>query len=346
MNRRQFLTGVTFLALGPTSSFHLGLRPSFANGQEVSQEPDLFSLEVNVDLVVLNVTVLDERGLNVTTLKQEDFSIYEDDAAQDISFFLPVEAPFNLILVLDTSVSTRTSLSLIKRAASNFTDELRPNDHIAVAEINYLVRAVQDFTSDRKILRRVIHSLTTFPYGGSKVYDGMALALSQLRAVKGGRRAMVLLSDGMENSSSVKFEELRRMLAGSDVVLYPVTILNKDQQKNLLEAYIRNPGEKDPPVYRQNAKRSLSVLEEVYQIQTERLQALADETGGKMFMVGDLADLAGQYSKVAQELRNTFSLAYYSKNPVHDDTMRKIRVEVRNPKYQVRTRTNYFVPKD
>lgn len=346
MNRRRFLKGVAFLALGPTSSFPLAHQSSSANGQEESQEPDLFSLEVNVDLVVLNVTVLDESGVNVTSLKQEDFSVYEDDVLQDISFFLPVEAPFNLVLVLDTSVSTRSSLGLIKRAASNFTDELRPHDRIAVAEINYLVRAVQDFTSDRKILRRVIHSLTTFPYGGSKVYDGMALAVTQLRAVKGGRRAIVLLSDGMENSSSIKFEELRRTLAGSDVVLYPVTITNKDQQKNLLEAYIRSPRENDPPAYRQNAKRSLSVLEEVYQIQTERLQALADETGGKMFMVGDLADLAGQYSKVAQELRNTFSLAYYSKNPIHNDTMRKIRVDVHNPKYQVRTRTNYFVPKD
>jgi hypothetical protein len=62
--------------------------------------------------------------------------------------------------------------------------------------------------------------------------------------------------------------------------------------------------------------------------------------------VADLADLADEYAKVAHELRNTFSLAYYSKNTDRDGTMRKIRVEVRNPKYLVRSRTNYFVPQD
>ena len=94
-----------------------------------------------------------------------------------------------------------------------------------------------------------------------------------------------------------------------------------------------------------NARASLSVLEEVYQIQTERLQSLSKETGGKIFLVGDLADLAGEYSKVAQELRNTFSLAYYSKNHGRDGTVRKVRVEVKNPDYHVRTRTSYLVPK-
>jgi VWFA-related protein len=87
-------------------------------------------------------------------------------------------------------------------------------------------------------------------------------------------------------------------------------------------------------------------LEEVYQIQAERLQVMTDETGGKIFLVADLADLAEEYAKVAHELRNTFSLAYYSKNTGRDGTMRKIRVEVRDPRYRVRTRTSYLVPKD
>jgi Ca-activated chloride channel homolog len=94
-----------------------------------------------------------------------------------------------------------------------------------------------------------------------------------------------------------------------------------------------------------NARESLSVLEEVYQIQTERLQTVSEETGGRIFLVGNLADLAGEYSKVAQELRNTFSLAYYSKNQWNDGVMRKIRVEVKEPRYRVHSRTTYFVPK-
>ena len=296
----------------------------------------------------MNVTVLDEKGSNVTGLNQGDFLIYEDGVLQDLSDFRPVEAPFHLVLVLDTSISTRTSLSLIKKAAGNFADELRPTDNIAVAEINFFARQVQDFTSDRKAIKKAIHGLSTYPYGGSRVYDGVAMSLKHLQGVEGGRKAIVILRDGMENSSSIKFEELRRLLAEDDAVFYPITIQNKDRQKDLLENFIRTADARKPeiaPIVR-NAKESLSVLEEVYQIQTERLQTMAEETGGKIFFVSDLADLVGEYAKVAQELRNTFSLAYYSKNTWRDGTMRKVHVEVKNLSYRVRTRSAYYVPKE
>jgi Ca-activated chloride channel family protein len=302
-----------------------------------------FSLKVDVDLVVLNVTVLDEKGTNVTNLKRNDFAVYEDDVEQEISSFFPVETPFHLVLALDNSSSTRTSLTLIKKAALNFVGELRPDDRIAITELNFFVRELQDFTNDRKLLRKSLQQIVTYPFGGSKVYDSVAFGLKQLGAIDSGRKAIVILSDGMENSSKTKFEDLRRLLARGDAVLYPVTILNKDRQKNLLEAYIHSHQENDP--YVKNARDSLSVLEEVYQIQTERLQTLSEETGGRIYLVGDLADLSGEYSKVAHELRNTFSLTYYSKNHWNDGNMRKIRVEVRDPRYRVHSRTTYFVPR-
>jgi Ca-activated chloride channel family protein len=315
------------------------------------QRPDdsQFSLRVDVDLVILNVAVTDEKGMNVTSLRKEDFEVYEDDVKQEVSDFLPVEAPFNLVLALDTSISTRSSLDLIKKAASNFADQLRPSDRVGIIEINSQVRQVLDSTSDRKKLRLAIQRITTAATGGSRIYDGLAQAVKHLqKTAGGGRKAVIMLSDGMENSSRIKFEGLRRLLAQLDAVFYPVTILNKDSQKDLLEDFIKKADKKKPEVmsYVENAKLSLSVLEEVYQIQTERLQTLTDETGGKIFLVSDLRDLAQEYAKVAQELRNTFSLAYYSKNKERKGTMRRIRVEVKNPKYVVRSRTSYFVPQD
>ncbi len=316
--------------------------------EAAEQRPESFSLKVNVDLVVLNVSVVDEKGTNVTSLRKEDFAVYEDDVQQEVSDFLPVEAPFSLVLALDTSISTRSSLSLIKKAASNFTDQLRPSDRIAISEINSSVRGVQDFTSDRRKLKQAIDRIETAVGGGSRIYDGVAEAARRVQKAEGGRKAVIVLSDGMENSSGIRFEDLRRLLAQSDVVFYPVTILNKGSQKDLLEDFIKRADKRKAELasYVENAKVSLSVLEEVYQIQTERLQTLTDETGGKIFLVGDLSDLAEEYAKVAHELRNTFSLAYYSKNTDRDGTMRKIRVEVKNPRYRVRSRTSYFVQKD
>ena len=108
---------------------------------------------------------------------------------------------------------------------------------------------------------------------------------------------------------------------------------------NLAPADIRKEGSAyDLPI-------ALCILRASGQIQTERLQTLSEETGGRIYLVGDLADLAGEYSKVAHELRNTFSLTYYSKNQWNDGVMRKIRVEVKDPRYRVHSRTTYYVPK-
>jgi VWFA-related protein len=169
-----------------------------------AQEPQkggepAFSLEVNVDLVVLNATVVDERGAYVEGLGRDDFILYEDGVPQDLSVLLPVEAPFQLVMLIDNSSSTKANLGIIKKAAVNFTNEMRASDRIAVFEINFFVRPLGDFTSDRKILSRQIDRLTTFPYGGSKVYDGIAEGIRRLATLSGGRKAVVLLSDNMEN---------------------------------------------------------------------------------------------------------------------------------------------------
>ncbi len=97
-----------------------------------------------------------KKGTNVTTLKREDFAVYEDETEQEISNFFPVEAPFHLVLALDNSSSTRTSLNLIKNAALNFVNELRPEDQIALTEINFFVRELQNFTNNRKTLAKAL----------------------------------------------------------------------------------------------------------------------------------------------------------------------------------------------
>ena len=328
--------------------FLLDMPSGILRGTEQQQEQSPFSIKVNVDLVVLNVTVMDEKEQVVTSLGREDFIVYEDDVRQDIADFLPVEIPFKLVLVIDTSISTRSSIRLIKKAAIHFTEQLRPSDRIAVIEISSTVKLAQDFTSDRRKLQRSIDDIATSSSGGSQIYDGIAQAINSLRQGEVGRHAVILLSDGMENSSRIGFPELRRLLAQSDVVFYPVTIVNRQNERDMLEDFIKNADRLKPDEVStiENAKVSLSFLEEVYQVQTERLQTLTEESGGKKFLVNDLGDLAEEYAKVAQELRNTMSLAYYSKNQMMDDNIRRIRVEVKKPGYHVRCRTSYFVPKE
>jgi len=303
-----------------------------------------FSLKVNVDLVVLNITVVDENGRSVTDLRKEDFSLYEDEVPQTITEFLSSQAPFNLALVLDTSSSVRTRLHLIKKAGIEFGQQLRPNDRIGMIVFNSSVAQPLDFTSSRVLLRRTLDSLTVSTFGGSKVYDAIAQAVYRLRERSVGRNAIVILSDAMENASRIKFDGLRLILAQSDAVLYPITILTKQRQQEELQAYIRSHSESDP--YVANARASLAVLSEIYQLQTERLLTLAYDSGGKVYVVSDLSELATEYSKIAEELRNTYSVAYYSTNSRRDGSLRSVRVGVKNSNYRVRARSSYFVPKE
>jgi Ca-activated chloride channel homolog len=338
----QLLFLLTLLA--PALGCGRGVLLAQNHESQEGQADSTFSLKVNVDLVVLNFAVVDESGRSVVDLRQDDCSLYEDGVPQTITEFLPTTAPFNLALVLDTSSSVRPSLQLIQKAGIEFAQQLRPNDRIGIAVFNSSVSQHLDFTSDRKLLVRSLNSLTVSKFGGSKVYDGIAQAVYRLRELSTGRNAIVILSDGMENASRIKFDGLRLLLAQSDAVLYPVTILNKERQQDKLEAYIRSRPESDP--YVANARASLAVLSEIYQLQTERLVTLARDSGGKVSVVSHLSDLAGEYAKIAQELRKTYSVAYYSTNPRRDGSLRTVRVEVKNPKYRIRTRSSYFVPKE
>ena len=328
---------VCYESPGPAASWHT------PESQAASTESD-FSLKVNVDLVVLNLSVLDQNDRNVSNLKREDFELYEDNVLHPITEFLPTEAPFNLALVLDTSSSVQPKLPLIKKAGIEFVQQLRPNDRIGIAVFNSTVSQVLSFTSDRKLLQRTLDNLKVSKFGGSKVYDGVAQAVYRLREQSTGRNAIVILSDGMENASRIKFDGLRLLLAQSDAVLCPITVLSKQPKIEELESYIRSHEESDP--YVANARASLAALSDIYRTQTQRLLTLAQDTGGKVFTVSDLSQLSGEYAKIAFELRNTYSVAYYPTNTRRDGTLRSVRILVKNPTFRVRARSSYFVPKE
>ena len=118
MKKRLIILAAMFIGAGCFGSLGFSTVPSDKVPEQGKPEENPFAIKVDVNLVVLNVTVLDEKGTNVTTLKREDFAVYEDETEQEISNFFPVEAPFHLVLALDNSSSTRTSLNLIKNAAS------------------------------------------------------------------------------------------------------------------------------------------------------------------------------------------------------------------------------------
>ena len=185
-----------------------------------SEPEDVETLKTDTDLVTVPLIATDRSGLYITDLRQEEFKITEDGVPQEIAFFGKVAAPFHVVLLLDTSSSTKDHLRQIQQAAFTFVQQLQPVDRVKVISFDDKVKELNEFTADREILRATINS--TRPGDGTKVYDAMETAMNTLRKIR-GRKAIVLFSDGMDwHSDKATFEGTVRFLDEEGVVIYPI----------------------------------------------------------------------------------------------------------------------------
>ena len=185
-----------------------------------SEPEEVEILKTETDLVTVPIIATSHDGLYITDLRQEEFKILEDGVPQEIAFFGKVAAPFHVVLMLDTSSSTKDHLRQIQNAAFTFVQQLQPVDRVKVIAFDDKVRDLNEFTADREVLRTAINS--TRSGEGTKVYDAVELAMNTLRKIR-GRRAIVLFSDGMDwYSDNATFEGTVRHLDEEGVVIYPI----------------------------------------------------------------------------------------------------------------------------
>jgi hypothetical protein len=167
----------------------------------------------------------------VPDLTQPEFTIFEDGVKQEVAFFATVSAPFHVVLVLDTSASTREKLGQIRRAAITFVEQLQSGDRVKVISFDDKIQELNDFTNDRAVLRSAINK--TEPGQGTKVYDAVELALSSLGRIE-GRKAVVLFSDGMDwHSDHASFDGTLRFLEELGVVFYPIRYETRAETERL-----------------------------------------------------------------------------------------------------------------
>ena len=196
-------------------------KPSTPAEQPEPAEPqELDTLKTDTDLVTVPVIATDKGGLSITDLRQEEFAITEDGVSQPIAFFGKVAAPFHVVLMLDTSSSTQDKLRLIQQAANAFVAELQPADRVKVISFDDQVKDLNEFTSNRDVLRRAIDG--TRSGQGTKVYDAVQLALDTIRKIR-GRKAIVVFTDGMDwHSDTATFDGTLRWLDEEGVTFYPI----------------------------------------------------------------------------------------------------------------------------
>src|SRR5690349_11064875 len=207
-------------------------KPSPTQTDTPPEEPqDIETVKTDTDLVTVPLIANDSNGMYITDLRQDEFTIVEDGVPQQIAFFGKVAAPFHVVLMLDTSSSTQDKLREIQQAAFTFVQQLQDADRVKVISFDDSVRDLNEFTSDREILRSAIYK--TKSGQGTKVYDAIDLALNQIRKIR-GRKAIVIFTDGMDwHSDSATYDGTLRWLDEEGVVVYPIRYDTRETTERL-----------------------------------------------------------------------------------------------------------------
>ena len=347
--------------------------PAPQSSAEVAEEVDEDEVvRVNASLVTVPVSVLDRDGRFIGGLRQEDFRVLEDGVEQRIAYFAPVEQPFTVALVIDTSGSTRFKLEEIHDAAIAFLDQLRPADRVIVVSFDEQVRVLSEATSDRNRLRAAIRQTRTG--GGTRLYDAVDLVIKEQLGRVEGRKALVLFTDGVDTTSKrASFESTLEEAVELDAMIYPVQY---DTYAGGGNAGGGNWPPPNPQPRRRGGRRNsgwadilgdilsggnvrignggggggggggIGTSREDYARAGDYLRRLAEATGGRHHDARDISYIERAFTNIAEELRRQYSLGYYPSRQARAEERRQIRVRVRRPNLVVRARDSYVYRPD
>ena len=311
-----------------------------------AQEPDDV-VRTETSLVQLNVGVADPRGRAVTSLSRNDFSVYEDGVKQQILHFEPTNAPFSLVLLLDTSGSTINFRPQMKSAALRFLDALAPEDRVAVIQFNAKVKALTGFTTDRQKTGYAIETRADGA-GETHLYEALRFALNELEHEGGQRRkAIVVMTDGLDTQLRNSDRPLLARVQNDQEALTAIDAKASSTLNQVLAAADKQGVSIFPLALPSGDPKRLPlpdpVITGIYSAARVRLQSLADRSGGRLNEIQRLDQMARLYAEVAAELRTLYTVAY---QPRSGDSGRgkwhEIRIEVGHPELIVRTRPGYY----
>jgi Ca-activated chloride channel homolog len=318
------------------------------------QEPEApYTLEVDVNLVNINVVVTNASGNYMLDLKKDNFQIYEDKVEQKITHFSPVDAPFSVGLLLDTSFSAMDKLARIQDEAIQFINLIHPDDDVMVISFDDEVHLETDFTRNKHAVERAIKMTRTGQ--STQLYEAVYLGLQEKLRKRRDRKAMVLFTDGVDTSSPTSSaKETIEVAKEADVVIYPIyfdTRYDVERQSRFpFPSGRRGTGPQIPlpgrvpidprgPRQREEDEQQLNME---YERGRSYLHNLADVTGGTVYVADRLENLGNAFSRIAAELRSQYSLGYISTNQKKDGKYRKITVKVDLPGCIVKSKKGYY----
>jgi VWFA-related protein len=326
---RKTLCTIAILCLAFTLSNYLFAQaPQPANPQTPPAEKKgrEYTINVDVNLVVLHATVLDKRGRVVNDLTPEDFRVYEDGALQKLSVFSHADIPVTMGIVIDDSGSMREKREAVNAAALTFVKTSNPQDQVFVVNFNdvYYLDTPGDFASNIEDLKSALDKIDS--RGGTALYDAVYASLDHVKLGNRDKKTLLVITDGEDNASRYTFEELIHYSQKSDAVIYTIGLLGSEEPGGLFK------------IHGGSAHRAAKILEK-----------LAEATGGQAYFPKSLDDVQSTCEQIAHDIRNQYTLAYYPSNAKKDGTFRTVRIDAfangSHAKLAVRTRPGYYAPK-
>lgn len=291
------------------------------NSQAEQQTVDPEStISVDTNLVSLDVTVTDQSGQPVYDLKQDDFTVFEDKVKQELNAVTREEVPVSFGLVIDTSGSMRARLQQVSDSAMLLVKTMREKDEAFVASFKAEPELVQDFTSDRRDLEDALNEL--YSSGGTSLLDAIiATADYAQQKAKQRRKALIIITDGLEKNSSVKEKEVIEALKEDEAQIYLVGFIDEDDNEKSF--FNKSPAKKA----------------------RELLSRLAGDSGGRAFFPKEISEMPAIAEQIAKDLRTQYVVSYYPSNINKDGSFRTVKVVVDQKggrKLTARTRQGYY----
>lgn len=324
----------------------------------LSQDDD--PIRVDSSIVRLNVGVVDHKGKPITNLDRSSFELFEDGVRQEITRFEPSTAPFSVVIILDMSGSTLGFRQTIRMSASRFVDALSPEDRVAVIEFYAPTKRVttqptatiegiprinvlNDFTTSRSAILNSINVANGD--GKSPVYEAINLAIDKLAKEKSRRKAIVVLTDGVDTAVREKDRKLLERLKDDKIA----TAI-KPESSDILNRVLNRADLQGVTIYPlalptgDPAKLADPTLRQVamFNAARQRLQIVADRTGGTLNSINRLEEMGRIYALVAADLRTLYTIEYQPTNDKRDGKWRAIKLELKNSNLISRTRPGYF----
>jgi VWFA-related protein len=327
--------------------------PDTRNAPEEVDSNDI--LRINTTLVTIPVSVMERDGRYVPNLRKEDFRLWEDGVEQQVAYFATVDKPFSVVLMLDTSSSTRFNLEEIQDAAFAFVTQLQPEDRVMVITFEDKIKVLTDFTTDRKRMRDAIAKAK--PGNGTKLYDAVDMVINQKLDSVSGKKAIVLFTDGVDTTSrQASYESTVRDAEELDALIFPVQydtyLANASGNQypggggswptgNIWIDILGSIGGRSGRMGR-GGGRVIGSSRAEYEMGNRYLHELADLTGARLYQADSTYNLAAAFANVAEELRRQYSLGYYPKSQSQAGQRHSIRVRTTQPNLAVRARDSYI----